>query len=216
MKLSEIISAPPTDKIIFGIEVDCECLHAPADVEQAGFLYQGGKDGLSNNLMDAIISYGLAGISVIVEVEYDADVNAKNLMMLAANAGFSISLIPPQNEDNVEKWGELCARFANEFLATPNFFSHIYPVQGYFTYLISEKLGALTALTPSDEYVLARFTNATPESWSDSAKLAMRQGFLAACGGEEGLERLASTLVSAIGYETDKILSDDARANPNA
>jgi hypothetical protein len=216
MKLSELLKTENPEKMVTGVIADCECLSAPTGVDVVGFIFEPGASGLSENLMDAIITFNLSGIYVILEIPHDADVDAGYLMKLASNAGFSISLLPAAKEADVNAWGEQCAKFVDAFLTTPNFSRHLYPVQGYFTYLITEKLGDVDALTPTDEYVVSRFTSVTPEAWSDKSKEHMRAAFSEACGGEDGIYELASDLVSAIGHEAGRILEDDARTNPNA
>jgi hypothetical protein len=216
MKLSELLELDNPEKMVTGITADCECLAAPVGVEVAGFIFEPGASGLSEHLMDAIITFNLSGIYVILEIPHDANVDCKYLMKLASNAGFSISLLPPAEEADLEAWGKQCSDFVYAFLATPNFSRHLYPVQGYFTYLIAEKLGGVEALTPTDEYVVHRFYDAVPESWSDESKRHMREAFKSACGGEEGIHELANDLVSAIGNEAARIIEEDATTNPNA
>lgn len=215
MRLSELIEKDSQKPLNFGIEVDCECLAAPPGIDAIGFLYQPGTSGLSEKLIDAIITFNLAGTVVILEIPHDADVDADYIVRLASNAGFSISLIPPTNEDGVDTWGNLCSKFVAAFMTTPNFTKHIYPVQGYFTYLLCEKLGQVDSLMPTDQYVIDRFTNVTPQEWSDRAKAQMRNQFSDLCGGEDGIYQLALSLVSAIGNEANRILIGDHRASHN-
>lgn len=216
MLLSEIIQngkhLPP---LVFGVEADCECLSSPNQIQAIAFTYQAGKSGLSEQLMDAIITFNLAGAYVILEIPHNAEVDATYLTKLASNAGFSISLTPPEKEEDVAAWGEQCARFVQAFLSTPNFTKHIYPVQGYFTYLIAEKLGSVDALTPTDHYVLKRFTETTPEAWSDLAKVRMRKEFSDILDGEDGIGRFAMSIVSEIGVETERMMNGDHRASHN-
>jgi hypothetical protein len=215
MKLSTLLDKNDSESVVVGVEVDCECLSAPAGIETVGFLYENGSSGLSENLMDAIITFNLSGIRVILEVPHDADVDPAYLMKLASNAGFSIALIPGAEDEAVQSWGEQCANFVPAFLSTPNFSQHLYPVQGYFTYLIAEKLGGTNTLTPTDDYVKMRFTDPTPTEWSDAAKAIMRNRFAEICGGEDGIKDLATDLVAAIGQETVRMLEDRARTSPN-
>lgn len=216
MKLSHMLESEITSSLVYGVVVDAECLTAPAEIRTIGFLYQGGDLGLSEKLMDAIITFSLAGAEVILEIPHDAELDVDQILRLASNAGFSISLIPPSSQEHVENWGHLCARFTEGFLKTPNFSKHVFPVQGYFAYVIAEKLGAIDAITPTDPYVVERFLDSTPQKWSDAAKLQMRGRMVEICGSEEEIDALARDLVSAIGQEVVKIAEGDGVTSPNA
>lgn len=211
MKLSEILSSDLQNEYIWGIQADCETLTAPALLKQASFLYENGPTGLSEHLMDAIVSFQLAGVKVILEVPWDADIDPAHIMKFASNAGFSISVIPPETEENVERWGEMCARFVEVFLKTPNFTSHLYPVQGYLSYMIVEIIGDVKALEPTDVYVIDRFTTKVPTDWSDKAKSIMRAKFGDLLGGELGIKDFIMSIMAAIVQETDKIIMKSSK-----
>jgi hypothetical protein len=215
MLLSELLNQERNDTLAYGVEVDCECLAPPPSIERIGLLYQPGPAGLSESLMDAIISFSLAGVEVIVEIPHEADLDHAYLLKLASNAGFSIAAIPPDVEKDVGAWGQQCAKFVRPFLTTPNFSQHIYPIAGYFSYLIAEKLGGVDAAQPNDPYVLSRFTQSTPEAWSDQAKIVMRSAFSEVCDGEDGIKELALSLTSAIRIESSKIIQGDGQTAPN-
>jgi hypothetical protein len=204
--LSEILAGESIDDTIWGIEADCETLTAPALLKRASFVYENGPTGLSEHLMDAIVSFQLAGVKVILEVPHDADIDPSHIMKFASNAGFSIAVIPPSTEDYVEDWGVMCSRFVEFFLKTPNFTSHLYPVQGYLSYLIVEKLGDVKALEPTDAYVIDRFTSKVPVEWSDKAKQIMRAKFCEILGGEQGITDFIMSIMAAIAQEADKII----------
>ena len=98
MLLSELVDKDEAPAVaVYGVEVDVESFTPPAKLEEISLIYKADGSDIDEALMDVIISYGLAGIEVILEIPAEqGDIDAKYLVSVAANAGFSLSLLPPK------------------------------------------------------------------------------------------------------------------------
>lgn len=198
MKSSEInqLSNIP---VIWGVEVDEIVTRPPLGLRQIGLLWDGeAPDMISDNLIDSVISFSLAGVEVIVEIRPEDRIDHDYMLVIAANAGFCISAIPPERKSGVETWSNQCARFADALMAASNFSGNLYPVSGYLTYLVMEYFGGAKAAVPSDLYTRQRFAEQVPQNWSDIAKSHMRKSLSDAAGGENELKGYLGSILKAI------------------
>jgi hypothetical protein len=216
MKISEI-KEDQKIAIAWGVEIDEEVFDPPASIRTIGLLWEGAdKASISDSLIDTVIAFTLSGAEVIVEVRPTDDIDHNYLLTLAGNAGFSISAIPPQCEEELDLWVKQCAGFARAVLTTPNFAGHLYPVTGYLTYLIMEFFGGAEAMTPSDPYTRQRFFEVVPESWSDTAKEQMRQEMSDILGGEDHLKEYLGAILKAVQEEAKKQFLEQMRARSSS
>ena len=95
MLLSDVVDGKAGDAsstAFYGVEVDVESFTPPAGLEEISLIYKADAGDIDETLMDVIISYGLAGVEVILEIPAEqSDIDAKYLVSVAANAGFSLS-----------------------------------------------------------------------------------------------------------------------------
>ena len=198
MKTSELdqVSDIP---VVWGVEVDEIVTCPPSGLQQIGLLWDGdAPDVISDKLIDSVISFTLAGVEVIVEIRPEDEIDHNYLLLIAANAGFCISAVPPDRREGVEAWSRQCARFASAILIAGNFSGNLYPVSGYLTYLVMEYFGEAKAAIPSDLYTVQRFADPVPENWSDIAKSHMRITLSEAVGGENELKKYLGSILKAI------------------
>jgi hypothetical protein len=199
MLLSEILAQPESAPILFGIDVDTDLLTPPKGLKQAGLVYQGTASEPSDLFVDAVISCTLAGVDTIAEIEPGQEVDPKTLLTIAGNAGFSVAILPPSDPEGVAAWAKRCAAFAEVYLQTPHFAGSLYPVSGFFGYLVARSVGGIERLDATDPYVQQRFSNAVPEAWANEAKAAMEQAWIAQTGGREALDAvLKATAAEAV------------------
>lgn len=213
MRLSEIMNRESSDAIIHGIDIDTDLLSPPHGLARIGLIYQDEGGQPSDLFVDAVIACTLAGIESIAEVPTEAVVDAKTLLAIAGNAGFSVALLPPKSESGLEAWCARCAAFASAFLDTPHFSGHLYPVSGYFGHLVARSVSGVQTHEPSDPYVRDRFVEAVPIGWSDAAKGAMLKAWEERAGGAAPFEALLKSLAAETIIETmdliDRITEED-------
>jgi hypothetical protein len=208
MLLSEFGKLEKSDPIVYDIIVDDDLLTPPEGLLQIGLKYKG-TTKIDDSLIDAIIAFSLSGVDVIVEVDPDQDVDAQELLTIAGNAGFSISLLPPETEEGLEHWKNQCSKWAQAYLQTPNFTGGLYPVSGYFGYLTAKAATGVEAITPSDGYANMRYVSKVPHEWSDEAKESMYNTFCEMSGGEEEFQTFLKALVESILLTNLEILEND-------
>ncbi len=193
----------------YRVAVDGESFTPPVGLKEIGFLLKLEDDDIDEELIDVVISYGLAGVSVILEVPHDVGpVDAKYLMSVSANAGFSISLLPPSGDaDTAEARAEYQARlveFVEAYLNHRNFAHFVYPVTSYLEYLFIERMRPGVAFEPTDPYILATFHEPVPVEFADQFKAAMREKIHAHFGGEAGFAAFAKAMIYRIYKQTEE------------
>lgn len=208
MLLSELIKTNNCPKEVYGIQVDEDLLTPPEGLEKVALLYDG-DESISETLIDAVIAFSLAGVEVIVEVQPGQNIDKKELLTIAGNAGFSLSILPPERQEDVPGWSQDCAEWAQTFLQVPNFTGSLFPVSGYFGYLTAKIATGIEAIIPNDTYVLERFVNSTPEEWSDSAKAEMYKAFCEMAGGEEEFNNFLKAFVASVVKTNVEILEEE-------
>ena len=83
------------------------------------------EDGIINDdLIDTIISYTLANVGVTLEIPFEIDIeNTSYYLSLASNAGFSLSILPPNDisDQTLESYTKRLEAFTNSFLEQRTF-----------------------------------------------------------------------------------------------
>lgn len=204
MKLSELCALDESDAIAFGVSVDEDCFTPPPGLKMIGLLWEGdGPTAISDQLIDTIIAFSLSGVEVVVEVGPEHTVDHGYLLTLAGNAGFSIAAVPPildgaTEEADYQAWYEHCASFSEALLTTPNFAKTLFPVTGFLSYLVAERLSGASAMQPNDRYTLERFVNSVSTDRSDAAKAQMRERFADVLGGADQIDAYISAIVTGL------------------
>jgi hypothetical protein len=204
IRLSEIVEKGPGEigPALYGIEVDVESFTPPAGLEEVSLIYKADGSDIDETLMDVIISYGLAGVEVILDVPAEqGDIDPKYLVSVAANAGFSIALLPPVQRDEAgdAAYFKRLREFARVYLTQANFGKFIAPVTNYLEYLFVELLkGEDSEFNTTDEYIKQRFIPLSDPEFVHAFKDSLRADFYELFGGRNEFERFARRMMSQI------------------
>ena len=203
MLLSEILASEPVPERIYGVTVDQFQEKIPADLREIGLLIA--PDGVvDTDTFDVAIFYLMTEkIDVIIEVPADRPIkDSADLMAMSGSVGYHISLLPPQNDDDVEfeAYAQRLEQFAALFCESPNFTKLLMPVTSYFEYLVVEAIDpeAAAGFAPKDPYVLERFASVIGEARSDAFKARMRAVFEKSFGGAERFLAFRKSLVAEV------------------
>jgi hypothetical protein len=213
VKLSEILKTPEEEQqpFYYGVDVDEESFTPPNGVRGMAFLLKQDNGDIDEILMDVIISYALSGLEVLLEIPADADnVDAKYYLSLAANAGFSLSLLTPESESDEQKSAYVTRiqDFTTAYFGQPNMSTFVYPVTSFVEYLFVETLKDASTYKPTDPYIIERFVETTSEELVDTFKEAIRAQTYALFEGEEGFRNFAKALMYKIYQQTEENCKD--------
>jgi len=202
-KLSEILATPEAELSAFhyGVEVDEESFTPPTPIKRIAFMLETDEGEIDDTLMDVIISYALPGIDITLEIPAEAEaIDPHYYMSVAANAGFSLSLLPPMADSETprEQWIERLKAFTDAYFAQGNFGRFVYPVTSFLEYLFVERLSGAQTFEARDPYVRARFVEALDEADADAFKSALRAHIHEIFEGQEGFANFADGLVHKI------------------
>ncbi|GAB5389868.1 MAG: hypothetical protein Alpg2KO_28360 [Alphaproteobacteria bacterium] len=221
MLLSEILKLEE-DKIseaYFGIEVDEESFSPPPGLKQIGLEYKGDKGEIDETLMDVIISYALSGIEIILEIpEWAEEIDARYMMSVAANAGFSISLLPPEKDtpEAREAYNTRLIDFTDAYFGQVNFGRFVYPVTSFLEYMFIETVKPIDRFDPQDPYIRQRFVENTTEDFSDSFKAVLRERFYELHDGKDGFEKFAKAMMFKIYKQAQTNVADIIKSHSDA
>lgn len=171
------------------------------------------KTGFNTDLVDLIVSYGLEGVHVLLEMPCDLVkyFDVKELIFSVKNLQVSLSVLPPkhpyvQDEVSIEEYKDLMGKITQELLNQPNYSMKIYPISNYIVYMmlgviLKDKLGEFFSV--KEDYVIENYIDYMTEEDSDLFKDEIRKVIYNHYGGEEGFDSVASVLVESI-YDLSK------------
>lgn len=203
---------------IYGLEINeessqTEYSRPPQNFQSIGFVFKLAEDNLIDvQLLDLIISYNLTNIDIIVEVPSQflkqQLITAKNLIQLASNVDFAISLLPPGHplvgtQVTQEEYVAIIKEFQEEIMKKQNFEKFVAPISNFTEYLMLEKLlgkehPAIKHFTPDNEYVKNTFTQYMSYEQSNAFKDVIRESLYNFYGGEKEFNVVAETIFEGI------------------
>lgn len=212
-KLSDLVAVDATEApVAYGVEVDVESFSPPPGLKAVSLIYKADGADIDEALMDVIISYGLAGVDVTLEVPAEqSEIDAKYLVSVAANAGFSLSLLPPaaRSEQADQAYFDRLRDFTAVYLTQANFGRFIAPVTNFIEYLFIEMLRQDTReFQTSDAYIQERFMPLVDQPFIDAFKARLREDIYGFFDGQEGFERFARRMLNQIHHFTAECAKD--------
>ena len=202
--LSQILENPQLveNGEISNVLVDAESFTPPEGLKFIGLSYIDKGGDIDEVLMDVIISYGLAGVEVVLEIPpQTAGIDARYMMSVAANAGFSVALLPPPaGSDAALKaaFEEKLGNFAEAYFQRANFAKAVVPVGNFLEYLFVELMQPGAPFVPRDPYILEQYVKIMDPAYVDEMKTFLRQKFYDILGGQEEFDRFAWGLINGI------------------
>ncbi|MEM6902853.1 MAG: hypothetical protein AAF556_06420 [Pseudomonadota bacterium] len=196
----------------YGVEVDVDSFSPPADLKHISLLFKGEGGDIDETLMDVIISYGLAGVEVVLEIPAEqADIDAKYMVSVAANAGFSLSLLPPaERSDEADlAYFERLKVFAEVYFTQTNFGQFLAPVTNFIEYLFVETLlGDDHEFEVSDPYILQRLSALSDTDFTIAFKDRLRADIYGIFDGEDKFKSFARRMTAQI-HEFSRVCAKD-------
>jgi len=173
---------------IYGVEIDEPTFSCPEWVREIGIILKSdGDDGIEDDTLDAALSFSLKNVHVILEVPFGETVDDEHLFNVAANAGFSLSYLPPLDKSLLPKFYERVCSVAKIFLGK-QFFKEVLPVTSYLNYLFYEVYNGKEAAAEfkvDDSYIVGKFVSVMTEEESDEMKAHLRVAIMNHFGGED-------------------------------
>lgn len=192
---------------IYGVSVsqeDCDVEYStpPENLETIGLLFKLDADGtgIDDNLLDVIINYHLSNVAIQLEID-PADISedkmsVSNLMQLASNVSFDISILPPNHPltsgtCSFERYKEVLNEFTQEMLERTNFERFVAPISNFLQYLMTETIlgeehEIIKNYKPENQYIIDNFVNVLTEEQSNDFKNGIRQTCYDYFGSKEG------------------------------
>ena len=140
------------------------------------------------------------GVDVILEVEFESKLSPNDTVILAMNCGIDLSILPPVeiNDQSLSDYAKVLCDYATALLSQPNCDIQIYPVAGYFQYLIASVFGFVPSTISDDQYTSEKYTSKMSIEQMDSVKDILKSHMYSIAGGEDKFEIFAHTIYKAV------------------
>lgn len=213
MKYSELLKMEPEDVgySAYGVVVDELILNKrPNHLSRIGFVLNSldvtDPSNYAMTVMLCLMTSGESKREIIAEIPSNTEIDLKMLLMLSGTKS-SVSLLPPETE-NDDDWANYSQRLKDVFfhwLSNDNVSRLVYPLVGYFEYLVLEANGFVPKSISDDEYMLKRFVDEFPmermDKIKDDLKIFVHEYF----GGEQEFKKF----ISAVGVAVQKKAEDE-------
>jgi hypothetical protein len=201
------------DFYVFGVEVDCDDVTPPRNVREIGLLARTEDGELTNEVLDATISYILAGMDVLIEFPADVEIgDARHLMATAASVQASLSFLPPKEitDETFESYCQRLEAVTSAYLRQLTMTKFVMPITNYLQYCYIEVLDpeASKTFVPEDGYVISRFHESMSIEQSDLLKQRIRKVIFDHFGGSEEFRKFALGLMGAVSGAVETTLVD--------
>jgi hypothetical protein len=131
------------------------------------------------DILDIALSYSMSGKDVVLQLKFE-DIelyNIENIMSTAESASVSLSLLPPVDKKDYQKYSDIIIKWYVSWSEHQSFSQIIYTIVPYMEYLIALNWsdGSSTDLmeSPSDEYS-SYFKGLLPEQLTNLFKNSLR------------------------------------------
>ncbi|MDU8351251.1 hypothetical protein RYA05_04980 [Pseudomonas syringae pv. actinidiae] len=192
MKYSELVNKT-LDEVghtAYGIVVDELILDKKPDfLVRLGFELESlDVTDLNNYALNVMISYlstGEFNREIIAEIPAHLEVDARTLLMLSG-CKISISLLPPRSDEDTDwiAYTEKLKKVFTSWLTDSNMHRAVYPIAGYYEYLVLEQLGYVPERITDDEYTLKRYVDEFDGDRMDEVKDRLKDHLISFFGSE--------------------------------
>lgn len=192
-----------------------------SQIEEIGFIFKINENGmLDENLMDVVINYQLANVSILMEIPSQLIsqglLDVKYLLQLANNLNSSIILLPPNhkfvnNALTFEEYKSVVIKVLDQILSTPNFDKFVYPTSSFFEYLMLEQVLAkdvINSVIAENDYIKNNLSNDFSVDEKENLKEVVRQKLYHFYGGEKEFKLIAKTMMEEVYEKMKKIYKD--------
>lgn len=208
MKYSELVNKT-VDEVgytAYGIVVDELILDKKPDfLVRLGFELESlDVTDLNNYALNVMISYLSTGEftrEIIAEIPAHLEVDARTLLMLSG-CKISISLLPPRSDED-QDWIEYTEKLKKVFtawLTDSNMHRAVYPIAGYYEYLVLEQLGYIPERITDDEYTLKRYVDEFDGDRMDEVKDRLKEHLIDFFGSEAAFKGF----IDSVGFGVHK------------
>lgn len=202
MKYSELLSLPPevAGATAYGIEVDELILdRRPDNLYRLGFVLNSlditDLDNYAMTVMLCLMTSGEYSREIIAEIPSTTDIDEQMLLMLSGTKA-SVSLLPPTTDIDADwaRYTERLKQFFGYWLTDSNVNRLVYPIVGYFEYLVLHANGFVPESISGDEYILKRYVDEFPLDRMDQVKDDLSVFVYDYFGGVEGFKQFIAAV----------------------
>lgn len=216
MKHTELLKLEDKGHFAHGIEVDSPPASFAIELNEIGIIAKMDNGSIDFDVIDACIGYIANSVKVMLEVPFELDFNEETLTSEAMVTGYDLSIFPPfefiededensltkEEKDKIEKktWdkykAKLCA-FMKAWLNNHNNKQMIFPISGFFGYMVGESLGYQPKTITEDPYIESVYVKNIPLEVMDDIKDELRVVIYEVFGGKEEFESYCHSLAQS-------------------
>lgn len=177
------------------------------DLEEIGIIAEFTDSTLSFDVIDTCFAYLSNDISVMLELPFGTKYPPGTMFVEVMSMLIDLSILPPGaysdeivSGDDV-RWAEysdLVLEYTKIWLSHPMNDRNVYPISGFFGYMVAEQFGYRPDVISDDDYMDSIFVKKIPLTVMDPLKDKMRSLIYDHFGGKVGFESFAYSLANSI------------------
>jgi len=196
---------------VFGVDVDVFDPLPLKGVKSIGFLAKMDSGQLDFDLIDTMLQYHLIHCPIFLEVPFDFEMKAKDILIVAHSVEAHVVVSPPVS-GNAEDWATW-ARYVDEFVTAlldlPQFAQEVLPVTSYIQYMSMNVMGYQPATLTDNPMMYEYFEKNMDAPTMDALKERMHQTVLGYYGGQAEFEIMVHSTLSAL-HDNLKTMGEEA------
>jgi hypothetical protein len=214
MEMEEIKALSPEKRKekYFGIELKEVEIDPVEGVSTFGFIAKFTDDGLDDVIIDTIISYRLAGKEVFLEIPFadQKSDDAEYMMSLAENLSFSITLLPPESDEDADyaTYQGVVWVYGQQYFFRKSFKGEVLPFSSYLQYMSMKVIADVSGFKPTDGYILDTFISKVDQVRVDALKADLRARTYELFEGEENFNTFVKALVGGVVNKIERLVQE--------
>lgn len=196
---------------VFGVDVDVFDPLPIKGVKSIGFIAKVEGGQFDFDLMDTMIQYRQIHCPIFLEVPFDFEMTAKDVLIVAHSVESHVIVTPPATgaASDWAKWSSYVEEFLSALLDLPQFGQEVLPVTSYIQYMSMSVMGYQPATLTDNSMMHEYFEKDMDVPTMDALKERMHAAVLGYYGGKEEFEVMVHSTLSAL-HENLKTMGEEA------
>lgn len=204
---SQLLLKDKLSSIHTGIKVDGLPTQFRLDLKEVGIIAEFTDSALSFDVIDTCFAYLSNDISVMLELPFGSDYPSDTLFVEVMSMMIDLSILPPgaysdefvdENDDRWIDYKNTVLDYTKLWLSHPMNDRNVYPISGFFGYMVAENFGYKSENISTDGYIDSTFVKQVPVRVMDDLKDQIRELVYGHFGGKYGFEVFANSIANSI------------------
>jgi len=196
---------------VFGVLADVFDPLPLKGIKSIGFIAKVEGGQFDFDLMDTMIQYRQIHCPIFLEVPFDFEMTARDVLIVAHSVESHVIVTPPSsgNADDWARWSSYVEEFLAALLELPQYGQELLPVTSYIQYMSMSVMGYQPATLTDNSMMHEYFEKDMDVATMDILKERMQATILGYYGGKEEFEVMVHSTLSAL-HDNLKNMGEEA------